>query len=159
MSRIDCFSTAACGLTVTVEPLVEVGTITDYLVPQGYMLATTLEIEEATIGGLAMAVGMTTASHKHGLLQETVTEYEMVLGDGSRRLITKESDPDLFHTLPWSHGSLGFLVGLTLRIIPVKPYVELKYQACHTQETLKLSVARAGSDQEQMGSGARPSWP
>ena len=28
-------------------------------------LATTLEIEEATIGGLAMAVGMTTASHKN----------------------------------------------------------------------------------------------
>ena len=27
---------------------------------------------------------------------------------------------DLYHCLPWSHGSLGFLVSLTLDIIPVK---------------------------------------
>lgn len=62
--------------TVHIEPLVTVGDITRTLVPQGWMLATTLEIDEATVGGLAMAVGMTTASHKYGLLQETVQEYE-----------------------------------------------------------------------------------
>ena len=50
--------------TVTLEPLVDVGMITTWLLPKGFMLATTLEIEEATIGGLACAVGMTTASHK-----------------------------------------------------------------------------------------------
>eukprot|EP00516_Mucochytrium_quahogii_P012749 CAMPEP_0203805248 /NCGR_PEP_ID=MMETSP0100_2-20121128/14108_1 /ASSEMBLY_ACC=CAM_ASM_000210 /TAXON_ID=96639 /ORGANISM=" , Strain NY0313808BC1" /LENGTH=139 /DNA_ID=CAMNT_0050713703 /DNA_START=81 /DNA_END=497 /DNA_ORIENTATION=- len=43
------------NLVVRVEPLVDVGKITRYLVARGYMLATTLEIEEATIGGLAMA--------------------------------------------------------------------------------------------------------
>ena len=124
------------ALTVTVEPLVDVGAITAYLVPKGFMLATTLEIEEATVGGLAMAVGMTTASHKHGLLQETVTEYEMVMGDGSRKLVTADGeDESLFYALPWSHGSLGFLAGLTLRIIPVEKHVKLTYRPCHSQET------------------------
>ena len=70
---------------VHIEPLVEVGQITRWLIPRGYMLATTLEIDEATVGGLSMAVGMTTASHKFGLLQETVLEYEMVMGDGTVR--------------------------------------------------------------------------
>ena len=42
------------NLTVTIEPLVTVEKITKYLVPKGYMLATTLEIKEATVGGLAM---------------------------------------------------------------------------------------------------------
>ena len=114
--------------TLHVEPLAEVGAITRYLVPRGYMLATTLEIEEATIGGLAMAVGMTTASHKYGLLQETVVEYEIVLGDG--RLVRARADneyADLYFALPWSHGSLGLLVGLTLRVVPVKPHVLVRY--------------------------------
>jgi delta24-sterol reductase len=81
------------------------------------MLACTLEIEEATIGGLACAVGMTTASHKYGLLQETVEEFEIVVGDGElvkARRTGKHAD--LFHAFPWSHGSLGLLVGLTLKV-------------------------------------------
>ena len=35
-----------------------------YLVPRGYTLAVTLEIADATLGGLAFGVGMTTYSHK-----------------------------------------------------------------------------------------------
>ena len=46
------------------------------------IMHTSLLRREATIGGLAMAVGMTTHSHISGLLQETVVEYEVVLGDG-----------------------------------------------------------------------------
>eukprot|EP00929_Paragymnodinium_shiwhaense_P054783 TRINITY_DN27457_c0_g1_i2.p1 TRINITY_DN27457_c0_g1~~TRINITY_DN27457_c0_g1_i2.p1 ORF type:complete len:562 (-),score=104.65 TRINITY_DN27457_c0_g1_i2:1003-2688(-) len=115
-------------LEVTLEPLVEKGAITRFLVSQGYMLATTLEIEEATVGGLAMAVGMTTASHKYGLLQETVVEYEVVLGDGTLVKARRDNEySDLWHALPWSHGSLGILVGLTMKVIPVKPYVRVQY--------------------------------
>eukprot|EP00946_MAST-07B_sp_MAST-7B-sp1_P001884 g1884.t1 len=113
---------------VTLEPLVDVGMATRWLLPKGYMLATTLEIEEATVGGLACAVGMTTASHKYGLLQETVEEYEIVLGDG--RLVKARRDneyADLWHAFPWSHGSLGLLVGLTLRVIPVTSHVRVDY--------------------------------
>ena len=68
---------------VKVEPMVTVGDITRFLVPRGYTLAVTLEIADATLGGLAFGVGMTTYSHKVGLYQETIEEYEVVLGDGS----------------------------------------------------------------------------
>ena len=51
-------------MTVRVEPMVSVGDITRYLIPKGYTLAVTLEIADATLGGLAMGVGMTTYSHK-----------------------------------------------------------------------------------------------
>ena len=54
---------------VRVEPMVSVGQITKYLIPQGYTLAVTLEIADATVGGLAMGTGMTTHSHKVGLFQ------------------------------------------------------------------------------------------
>ena len=99
------------------------------------------------MGGLAMAVGMTTASHKYGLLQvpatvvagsglsvyrvqETVVEYEVVMGDGKLVKARKDNEhADLWHALPWSHGSLGLLVALTLEICPTKPWVALSYQA------------------------------
>lgn len=118
---------------VRVEPFVSVGQITRYLIPRGYMLAVTLEIEEATLGGLAMAVGMTTHSHKVGLFQENVVAYEVVLADGSLVRATANEHSDLFYALPWSHGTLGLLVGLELRVIPVKPYVHLTYSPAYSQ--------------------------
>lgn len=42
------------NLTVRVEPMVTVGEITQFLIPRGYTLAVTLEIADATLGGLAM---------------------------------------------------------------------------------------------------------
>ena len=53
--------------------------------------------------------------------------YDVVLGDGSLIRATKEDNADLYHCLPWSHGTLGFLVALELKIIKVKPYVHMKY--------------------------------
>jgi len=74
-----------------------------------------------------MGVGMTTYSHKVGLYQECVEAYDVVLGDGSLVRASKEQYTDLYHCLPWSHGTLGFLVALELKIIKVKPFVHMKY--------------------------------
>ncbi|EFX76695.1 hypothetical protein DAPPUDRAFT_106816 [Daphnia pulex] len=56
-------------ITVRVEPMVTVGDISRYLIPKGYTLAVTLEIADATLGGLAFGVGMTTYSHKVDALE------------------------------------------------------------------------------------------
>ncbi|KAF2360659.1 FAD linked oxidase N-terminal, partial [Trinorchestia longiramus] len=116
------------ALLLRVEPLVTVGQVTEYLVPRGYTLAVCLEVAEATLGGLAMGVGMTTYSHKMGLYQESVVSYDMVLGDGSLVTVSAfNQHSDLFYTLPWSHGTLGFLVALQLKIIKIKPHLKLEY--------------------------------
>lgn len=116
------------GLRVRVEPMVTVGEITKFLLPKGFALAVHLEIAEATLGGLAMGVGMTTHSHRVGLYQETVTSYEVLLADTTLIYVTKDNAySDLYKALPWSHGTLGFVVALELNIIPAKPYVHLEY--------------------------------
>ncbi|XP_071529727.1 delta(24)-sterol reductase-like [Panulirus ornatus] len=115
-------------MTIRVEPMVSIGQVTAFLVPRGYTLAVCLEVAEATLGGLAMGVGMTTYSHKVGLYQETIVAYELVLADGSLVRATKDNEySDLYYTLPWSHGTLGFLVALELQIIKIKPYLKLEY--------------------------------
>lgn len=123
------------NLTVRVEPMVTVGEITNYLIPKGYTLAVTLEIADATLGGLAMGTGMTTHSHHVGLYQENVISYEVVLGDGSLVVASQNENEDLYKCLPWSHGSLGLLVGLTLRIVKVKPYIKMTYLPVKGQES------------------------
>ncbi|PAA94059.1 hypothetical protein BOX15_Mlig017234g1 [Macrostomum lignano] len=115
-------------MVVRVEPMVTVGDITRYLIPRGYTLAVTLEISDATCGGLALGVGMTTYSHRVGLYQETIVSYDVVLGDGSLVRATADNEhKDLYYCLPWSHGTLGFLVALELQIIPVKQFVHMRY--------------------------------
>lgn len=83
---------------------------------------------DATLGGLALGVGMTTYSHKVGLYQEAIKSFEVVLGNGSLVSAKRDNEhSDLYYTLPWSHGSLGFLTALELQIVPAKPYVHMKY--------------------------------
>ncbi len=132
--------------TVRVEPFVTVGQMARLLGPRGYMLAVHLEIADATIGGLALAAGMTTHSHQVGMLFETVTAWEVVLADGQRVRATATEHPELYRALPWSHGTLGLLVGLELKIVPVRPYVKLKYEPVYDQQAycdrmLELSTA------------------
>lgn len=115
------------NLTVRVEPMVTVGEITKFLIPRGFTLAVTLEIADATLGGLALGTGMTTHSHKVGLYHESIVSYEVVLHDGSLVRATSHENTDLYKTLPWSHGSLGFLVALTLKLVKVKPYIKINY--------------------------------
>ncbi|MCA9648745.1 MAG: FAD-binding oxidoreductase [Myxococcales bacterium] len=134
--------------TITVEPLVTVGEATRALEELGYMLAVTLEVEDATLGGLAMAVGMTTHSHKVGLYQETVVAYEMVLGDGRRVRASADEHEDLFRALPWSHGTLGFLTAVTVQIIPIQSHVRLRYEPLFSQQeySARLRELSTGED-------------
>lgn len=135
--------------TVTVEPLVTVGEITRELEKHGFMLAVTLEVEDATVGGLAMAVGMTTHSHKVGLYQETVVAYEVVCGDGRVVRATAEEHAELFRALPWSHGTLGFLVGLEIQIIPIQSHVRLRYEPLRSQEAYCARIRELSMGQDR----------
>ncbi len=100
--------------------------MTRTLVPLGFQLAIQVEMEDLTIGGLCMGLGMETNSHLYGLIQETVVAFEIVTSRGELLRVTQESDPELFAALPWSHGTLGFLVAVELRILPIKKYVRAR---------------------------------
>lgn len=79
---------------------------------------------------------METNSHTLGLIQETVVAFEIVTSHGELLRVTKENNPELFYALPWSHGTLGFLVAVELKILPIKPFMHVKYIPCHTKEDL-----------------------
>lgn len=116
--------------TVTVEPFVTVGRLTSFLLAHDRMLEATLEMEDATLGGLALSQGMTTHSHRCGLVHDTVVRYELVTGTGDRIDATETENEDVFRAAGFSHGTLGFVTALELRIVPACREVLITYERC-----------------------------
>jgi Delta24-sterol reductase len=107
-----------------------------------------VEMEDLTIGGLTMGLGMETNSHLLGLIQETVVAFEVVLSDGRLVRATRDENADLFHALPWSHGTIGFLVAVELRLIRIQPYMRVEYIPCHTQADLCSQMKALSEDDD-----------
>ena len=131
--------------TVTVEPLVSVGMLTHHLLPRGFMLPVVPEMDDLTVGGLVNGTGIESSSHIHGLFHEQCESFEVCLADGTVVRASKDENADLFNALPWSYGTLGMLLSVTLRIVPCKPYVRLTYFPYTDQATACAHFAALSS--------------
>uniref|UniRef100_A0A8C5R7Y1 Delta(24)-sterol reductase n=1 Tax=Leptobrachium leishanense TaxID=445787 RepID=A0A8C5R7Y1_9ANUR len=112
---------------VRVEPLVNMGQVTALLNSIGWTLPVLPELDDLTVGGLIMGTGIESSSHNFGLFQHICLAYEIVLADGSLVRCTPTENSDLFYAVPWSCGTLGFLVAAEIKIVPAKKYVKLRY--------------------------------
>ncbi len=117
---------------VRVEPRVTVGQLTTYLLPRGWTLPVVPELNDLTVGGLYVGYGIEVSSHKYGLFSESVESCDVVLGDGRLVHASPHENVDLFNALPWSQGSLGFVVAMEIAIIPAARYVHVTYHAAHS---------------------------
>lgn len=115
--------------TVRVEPYVTMGMLTRYLIPKGWTIPVVIELDDVTVGGIVNGQGLESSSHKYGLFQNTCVSFELVLCDASLTECSKKKEPELFHAVPWSYGTLGFLTAVEIQLIPLKKYVQLQYVA------------------------------
>lgn len=122
--------------TVRVEPQVNMGQVTAALNPLGWTLPVIPELDDLTAGGLVNGFGVETSSHKYGLFQYICESFELVTADGELVKCSREENAELFSMIPWSHGTLGFLVSIELRIIPCSKYVRVQYIPLYTQDEL-----------------------
>uniref|UniRef100_A0A8I5UA27 24-dehydrocholesterol reductase n=1 Tax=Pongo abelii TaxID=9601 RepID=A0A8I5UA27_PONAB len=99
-------------------------------------------------GGLIMGTGIESSSHKYGLFQHICTAYELVLADGSFVRCTPSENSDLFYAVPWSCGTLGFLVAAEIRIIPAKKYVKLRFEPVRGLEAICAKFTHESQRQE-----------
>ena len=133
------------------EPLVSMGQLSRTLNQLGWTIPILPELDDLTVGGLVMGTGIETSSHKYGLFQvnsklffasnHTVMiftfqhickSYELVMADGSIATCSETENSDLFYAVPWSYGTLGFLVSVEIQIIPCKRFIKLDYYPTHT---------------------------
>ncbi|CAN6930787.1 unnamed protein product [Brassica oleracea] len=111
-----------------VEPLVNMGQISRVTVPMNLSLAVVAELDDLTVGGLINGYGIEGSSHVHGLFTDTVEAYEIVLAGGELVRATRDNEySDLFYAIPWSQGTLGFLVATEIRLVHINEYMKLTY--------------------------------
>jgi delta24-sterol reductase len=122
--------------TVRVEPLATMGQISQNLISRGWTLPVVPELDDLTVGGLIMGFGVETSSHKYGLFQHICESFELVTAEGKRVKCSKSENADLYYLIPWSHGTLGFLVAAELKIIPAQKYVRLHYQPAYSLDDI-----------------------
>lgn len=93
--------------------------------PHGLMPAVVPELKTITVGGALAGIGIEASSFRHGLAHEAVTAFEVMLGDGRIITCSATEHADLFRGFPNSYGTLGYALRLTVRLVPVRPFVRI----------------------------------
>jgi len=127
INLVDIVKIDTSKKTVKCEPLVTMGQLSRTLNSLGWTIPILPELDDLTVGGLVMGTGIETSSHKHGLFQHICKSFELVMADGSVTYCSEDQNSDLFHSVPWSYGTLGFLVSAEIQIIPCKRFIKLDY--------------------------------
>ena len=113
---------------VEVEGMTTYERLADACLQQHCMPLVVPQLKSITIGGAISGIGIESSSFRHGLPHESVSSMEILLPDGEVVTCTPENEhADLFFGIPNSYGTLGYILKLTARTMPVKPFVELRH--------------------------------
>src|SRR5690606_22976376 len=94
----------------------------------GTMPCVVPQLKSITIGGAVSGLGIESSSFRFGLVHETVLAMDVLLATGEVVTCTPDNEhQDLFHGLPNSYGTLGYILKLKARTIPVTGYVRLRH--------------------------------
>src|SRR6185436_5363101 len=108
-----------------VEGLATFESIVDHTLPHGLVPLITPELKHITIGGAIVGIGIESNCYRHGFVHDGLLEAEVLLPDGRIVTCSPEREPDLFHALPNSYGTLGYILRAKMRLMPALPYVHL----------------------------------
>ncbi|KAL4656040.1 delta(24)-sterol reductase-like [Arapaima gigas] len=148
INLMDILEVDTMRQVVRAEPLVNMGQMTALLNSIGWTLPVLPELDDLTVGGLIMGTGIESSSHIYGLFQHICVAYELVLADGSLVRCTAKENSDLFYAVPWSCGTLGFLVAAEIRIIPARAWIKLTYEPVRGLQAICQRFAQESANKE-----------
>ena len=115
--------------TCTAEPGVTFAEVVRATLPLGLIPTVVPELEGITLGGAVAGCSVESMSYRYGGFHDSCAEYEIVDGTGQVLRVSPERDPEAFHMIHGSYGTLGILTRLTFRLVPAKPYVRMEYRS------------------------------
>jgi FAD/FMN-containing dehydrogenase len=115
----------AARRTLEVEGLATFEAIVDHTLPHGLAPLITPELKHITVGGAIVGIGIESNCYRHGFVHDGLLEAEVLLPDGRIVTCSAQREPDLFHALPNSYGTLGYILRAKMRLMPALPYVHL----------------------------------
>jgi FAD/FMN-containing dehydrogenase len=138
--------TAVVGGMTTYEDLC------DATLPHKLMPLVVPQLKTITLGGAVTGLGIESTSFRNGLPHESVTEMEILTGDGRVVLATSDNEhSDLFRGFPNSYGTLGYSLALTIELEPVKPYVHLRHFAFNDPKSCMEAIAEIARTRSYLG--------
>ncbi|KAJ1370928.1 hypothetical protein KIN20_032753 [Parelaphostrongylus tenuis] len=117
------------------------------LIPLGYCVPLLPAMNNLTVRDAINGGGVGASGRKYGLFQHICLSYELVMPNGSVVKASKEKNGDaetqaLYYGIPWSEETLGILVAITLRMIPIKPFVKLMYIPVRSFEEMQSKLTK-----------------
>jgi FAD/FMN-containing dehydrogenase len=113
---------------VEVEGMTTYADLVDACLARDCMPMVVPQLKSITIGGAVSGIGIESTSFRYGLPHETVKRMEVLLASGE--IVDCSPDnahSDLFFGIPNSYGTLGYILKLEARTLPLKPFVELEH--------------------------------
>ena len=110
--------------SITVESSVTIKTILEYLVPLGKTLQVTPDMGHLTAGGIVAGVGGGSSSFRYGYFHEALTQFDIVVTNGDVLTCSRTENSDLFHAVPNTLGTLGYIIRMTFKTRKCSPYVQ-----------------------------------
>jgi FAD/FMN-containing dehydrogenase len=133
--------TALVGGMTTYEDLA------DATLRHGLMPLVVPQLKTITLGGAVTGLGIESSSLRSGMPHESVTEMEILTGDGR---VVRASDTNehaaLYRGFPNSYGTLGYALALTIELEPVSPFVHLRHFRYDRPEACMDAVAQIARD-------------
>jgi FAD/FMN-containing dehydrogenase len=116
------------NMTCTAESGVTFNDLAKATLAKGLVPYTVSELKGITIGGAVSGCSIESMSYKFGGFHDMALEYEAVTGTGEIITCSPDDNPDLFHGLHGSYGTLGIITKLKFKLVPAKKYVKLEYR-------------------------------
>jgi len=121
---VDPAAGSACA-----EGMTTYADLVDATLARGTMPCVVPQLKSITVGGALAGVGIEATSFRHGLVHESAAAFDVLTGD--RRIVHCAPDNEhraLFHGFANSYGTLGYALAVTLRTLPVRPFVAIEHR-------------------------------
>src|SRR5260370_10739320 len=105
------------------------------------------QLKTITLGGAVPGLGTESSSARRGMPHESVTEMEILPGDGR---VVPAADGNSHHALyrgfPNSYGTLGYALSLTIELEPVLPFVHMRHFRYENPDACMEAIAQIAQD-------------
>jgi FAD/FMN-containing dehydrogenase len=112
---------------IEVEGLATYETVVRYSLARGFLPLVAPELKNITVGGAIVGIGIESTGFRYGFVHDGLIEADVLLPGGD--VVTVRADNEhagLFHGLPNSYGTLGYILRARIALHPAKPYVHLR---------------------------------
>lgn len=110
-----------------VEPNVSMDKLVSITLEYGLIPSLIMEFPGITVGGGVNGATIESSSFKHEQLNDICEEYEVVLGDGEIKKISRTQNDDLFYGITGTYGTLCLLTLIKVRLINAPKFVHVTF--------------------------------